>query len=57
MVTPPGESTCRETLSLADTKRTAPPLRVTPDSPAELVAEASPSVTRTMLALSRAEMS
>lgn len=53
MVTPAGETTCKERLSLADTKRTVPLLSVTSDRP---VVVAWPSVTRRMLALSTGEM-
>lgn len=56
MVIPAGEATCKEMLSLADTKRTVPRLSVTSDRPVAQVAAASPSVTRRMLALSTGEM-
>lgn len=53
MVTPAGETTCKEMLSLADTKRTVPLVSVTSDRPAVV---AWPSVTSRMLALSTGEM-
>lgn len=56
MVIPDGEATCKEMLSLADTKRTVPRLSVTSDRPVAHVAAASPSMTRRMLALSMGEM-
>lgn len=52
MVIPAWEATCRETVSLADTNRTVPRLRVMSERAAVQVVVASPSMTRTMLALS-----
>lgn len=52
MIIPGEEVMCRETLSLADTNRTVPRLRVTSERAAADVAVASPSITRRMLALS-----
>lgn len=52
MVIPDLEATCRETLSLAETKRTVPRLSEMSERAAAEVAVASPSMTRRMLALS-----
>lgn len=52
MLIPDWEVMCRETLSLAEMNRTVPRLRVMSESAAAEVAEASPSMTRRMLALS-----
>lgn len=52
MVMPDGEEMCRATLSLAETNKTVPRLRVTSERAASEVAAASPSMTRRMLALS-----
>lgn len=51
-VIPDGEATCRDRLSLAETKRTVPRLIVRSEKAAAEVAVASPSITRRMLALS-----
>lgn len=52
MFIPDWEVMCRETLSLAEMNRTVPRLSVTSERAAAEVAEASPSMTRRMLALS-----
>lgn len=52
MVIPDWEVTCRETLSLAEMKRTVPRLRVMSEGAAAEVAVASPSITRRMPAQS-----
>lgn len=51
-VIPDGEVTCRDRLSLAETKRTVPRLIARSEKAAAEVAVASPSITRRMLALS-----
>lgn len=51
MVTPDGEVTWINTLSLADTNKTVPRLRLMSESAAAEVALASPSMTSRMLAL------
>lgn len=52
MLIPDWDEMCRETLSLADTKRTLPRLSVTSERAAAEVAVASPSMTSRMLPLS-----
>lgn len=56
MVTPTSETSSKEMLSLADTKRTVPRLSMVSERPVAHVAVAWPSVTRMMLALSTGEM-
>lgn len=56
IVTPTGETSSKEMLSLADTKRTVPRLSMISERPVAHVAVAWPSVTRRMLALSTGEM-
>lgn len=56
MVTPTSETSSKEMLSLADTKRTVPRLSMISERPVAHVAVAWPSVTRMMLALSTGEM-
>lgn len=51
-VSPDCEVRCRATLSLAETKRTLPRLKVMSEKAATEVAVASPSMTSRMLALS-----